>query len=394
MDNKMTHVANFEFYNPTHIVFGAGEEKRLGELTAKCGKKALIVTTRGKVKELGILGRAQKSLEDAGIAYVTLEGVDPNPRLSTVYEGVKLAKENDVDVVVAVGGGSVIDCAKCIAYSVFETEDIWDLFLCKRTSEKGLPIVALLTLTGTGSEMNTNCVITNDLLSPPQKFATHYRHSFPVYSIIDPNLYVTISGWLTACGMVDTVVHVLEKYFKDFGTTPIQDRLAEGVILTLIENSYVLDNLDDIDARARLAWAATMALNGLNDAGRGPGNYDGHTIGMVMSAMYDIAHGASLAPVLPALMRKRVNQNPAKYAQFAVRVFDIDPSGKSDEEIGLEGACKLVELFKSWGMPVTLAEQGIPREDLESIADGALANPEGSYLDKAEVLAVLEDCYQ
>jgi len=390
---SQAHVRNFEFYNPTHIIFGAGETERIGELTKKCGTKALIVTTRGKVKELGILDRVQKSLSEAGIEYVTLEGVDPNPRLSTAYAGIKLAKENGVDVVVAVGGGSVIDCAKCIAYGVFETEDLWDLFLGKRASEKGLPIVTLSTISGTGSEMNTNCVITNDLLDPPQKYSTHFTHSFPTFSIIDPELYTTIPKRLTACGMSDTIAHVIEKYFKDFGTTPVQDRLAEGIVLTVKENDSVLDKLDDVDARAKLAWAATMALNGLNDAGRGPGDYDGHTIGMVMSARYDLAHGASLTPVLPSLMKQRVSQNPKKYAQFATRVFGVDAAGKTDEEVGIEGAQKLSELFKSWGMPTTLSEQGVPREALESIAEAALANPEGRELDKAEVLAVLEGCY-
>ncbi len=389
---SQAHVSNFEFYNPAHIIFGAGETSRVGELTKKCGNKALIVTYRN-IKELGILDRVEASLKAAGVDYVIMDGVDPNPRLSTVYEGAKIAKENGVDVLVAVGGGSAIDCAKAIAYAVFETGDLWDFFLCKRTAEKSLPIVALSTISGTGSEMNTNCVITNDLIEPHQKFATHYTHSFPKYSIIDPELYASIPRRLTACGMADTIAHVLEKYFLDYGTTPIQDRLAEGITMTVIENASVLDNPGDVDSRARLAWAATMGLNGLNDAGRAPGEYDGHTIGMVMSGIYDLAHGASLTPIIPAMMKKRVGQNPKKYAQFATRVFGIDPTGKTDEQVGIEGAEMLAQTFKSWGMPITLSEQGVPREALESIAEGALKNPEGAELDKAEVLAILESCY-
>ena len=388
------HVASFDFFNPTHIFFGAGEMERIGALTREHGKKALIVTTRGRVKDLGILGRVQKRLEEAEVGYVVLEGVEPNPRLSTVYRGVELAKANDVDVVLAVGGGSVIDCAKCIAYSIFETKDVWDLFLGKRSSVRGLPVVALSTISGTGSEMNTNCVITNDLVDPPQKYSTHYTHSFPAAAVIDPALYMTVSKWFTACGMADTIAHVMEKYFKDLDTTPVQDRLAEGIVLTVIENDGVLNNPDDIDTRAKLAWAATMALNGLNDAGRAPGDYDGHTIGAEISARFDITHGASLSTVLPALMKQRVSQNPNKYAQFAVRVFGVCAEKKTDAEIGLEGVKALSDLFKSWGLPTTLVEQDVPESCLEEIAAAVVAAPEGKQLENAEVLEVLRCCYK
>lgn len=386
---------NFEFYNPVHIVFGVDQTDRIGELTSGLGKRALVVTTRGKVEELGILKRVEDSLKAAGVEYRVFKGVQPNPRLSTVLKGAKEAKDFNADVIVAVGGGSVIDCSKCIAYAVYEPDDadIWELFLGKRTADKSLPIVTLTTITGTGSEMNTNCVITNDLIDPPEKYATHYAHSFPKYAVIDPSLYASIPEYLTACGMADTIAHVLEKYFVDYGNTPVQDRLAEGIVSTVFENDGVLKNPDDITARANLAWASTMALNGLNDAGRGAGEYDGHTIGMVMSARYDAAHGASLSPVIPALMEHRVSRNPKKYAQFAIRVMGVDPAGKTDEEIGIEGARKLKEKFASWGLPVTIRELKVPEEDLESIAEGALLNPEGYTLTKEEVWDILKSAY-
>lgn len=386
---------NFEFYNPVDIVFGVNQTDNIGKLTAELGNRALVVTTRGKVEELGILKRVEDSLKEAGVEYRVFKGVTPNPRLSTALKGAQEANDFKADVVVAVGGGSVIDCAKCIAYAVYEPDgsDIWELFLGKRTAEKSLPIVALTTITGTGSEMNTNCVITNDLIDPPEKYATHYSHSFPKHSIIDPSLYTSVPQYLTACGMADTIAHVLEKYFVDYGTTPVQDRLAEGIVLTVFENDGVLKNPSDVTARANLAWASTMALNGLNDAGRGAGEYDGHTIGMVMSARYDAAHGASLSPVIPALMEHRVSQNPKKYAQFAIRVMGVDPNGKTDEEIGIEGARRLKDKFASWGLPVSIRELKVPQEDLESIAEGALLNPEGYTLTKEEVWDILKSAY-
>jgi alcohol dehydrogenase len=383
---------SFEFYNPTRIVFGAGTIDTVGEHTAKYGKKALIVTTRGSVKKLGIFDKVKGSLEAQGIKTVELSGVDPNPRLSTVYEGAEICRKENIDVVVAVGGGSVIDCAKGIAFAAFDDGDIWDFWACKRVAKKGLPIITVLTLSGTGSEMNTNCVITNTDLD--QKYSTHYAFSFPKVSIIDPTLHTTVPKYFTGCGMTDTISHVMEKYFDGTKNTPMQDRIAEGVILTVIENEGALENPDDVALRANLSWAATMALNGLNDSGRGSNDYDAHTIEMEASAKYDIAHGAGLAIVHPAWLEFLCKKDPEKFVQFSKRIFNLEQGNMSDVEFGLAGLKALKDKFNQWGMPVTLKDAGIPKEDLETLAYTATQAPEGSYLVKDEIYNVLLSCYE
>ncbi len=383
---------SFEFYNPTRILFGTGNIQSVGKVTAEYGKKALIVTTRGSVEKLGILDTVKKQLKHEGISVHILSGVDPNPRLSTVYEGADVCKKEKIDVIVALGGGSVIDCAKAVAFAAYDNGDLWDFFVCKRSTDKALPLIAVLTISGTGSEMNTNCVITNEKLG--QKYATHFTCSFPRAAIIDPELHKTVPKYLTACGMTDTISHVLEKYFDGTPDTPMQDRIAEGVILTVIENEGVLDDPGNISKRANLSWAATLALNGLNDSGRGSDNYDAHTIELELSAKYDITHGAGLAIVQPAWLKYLCNKDPRKFVQFAGRIFGIHAQDKTSLEAGLMGIEALKAKFREWGMPTTLKEAGVPKEDLEGLAVASTKAPEGSYLDKNDVLNVLLDCWE
>ncbi|MEI6101869.1 MAG: iron-containing alcohol dehydrogenase, partial [Eubacteriales bacterium] len=263
---------------------------------------------------------------------------------------------------------------------------------CKRTAQKGLPIIAVLTISGTGSEMNTNCVITNEKLG--QKYATHYSFSFPKVAIIDPALHTTVPKYLTACGMTDTISHVLEKYFDGTKDTPIQDRLAEGIVLTVIENENVLAHPDNLSNRANLSWAATMALNGLNDVGRGSDNYDAHTIELEVSAKYDIAHGAGLAIIQPAWLSYLCKKNPEKFVQFAERIFGIKHTSGTPLEVGLAGLDALQNKFKEWGMPATLKEAGVPKADLEGLALASTQAPEGTYLKKEDVYNVLLSCFE
>ena len=383
---------SFEFYNPTRIIFGSGKIQSAGKITAGYGKKALIVTTRGSVEKLGILDTVKKQLEQEEISIHVLSGVDPNPRLSTVYEGAAICKKENIDVIVALGGGSVIDCAKAVAFGAYDNGDLWDFFVCKRSTEKALPLIAVLTISGTGSEMNTNCVITNEELG--QKYATHFACSFPKAAIIDPDLHKTVPAYLTASGMTDTISHVLEKYFDGTTDTPIQDRIAEGIILTVIENEGVLKEPQNSVMRANLSWVATLALNGLNDSGRGSDNYDAHTIELELSAKYDITHGAGLAIVQPAWLKFLCKKDPGKFVQFAGRVFGIQTDGKSALETGLQGIDALKNKFKEWGMPTTLKEAGVPKDDLEGLALASTKAPEGSYLNKNDVLNVLQSCWE
>ena len=326
------------------------------------------------------------------MAVFELSGVDPNPRLSSVYSGAEICRKENIDVIVALGGGSVIDCAKGIAFAAFDEGELWDYFIGKKAAQKALPVIAVLTISGTGSEMNTNCVITNEKLG--QKYASHFTVSFPKVAIIDPDLHKTVPGYLTACGMTDTISHVLEKYFDGTENTPMQDRIAEGVVSTVIENENVLKEPQSSVARANLSWAATLALNGLNDAGRGRNHYDAHTIELEVSAKYDIAHGAGLAIIQPSWLKLLCRKNPEKFVQFAGRIFGIDTGRKTAVETGLAGIEALKQKFIKWGMPATLKEAGIPKSDLKTLAEAATQSPEGSYLKYEEIYDVLLDCYE
>jgi alcohol dehydrogenase YqhD (iron-dependent ADH family) len=381
---------SFDYANPVRIVFGPGTTAQAGALAAPFGKRALIVTTRGSVLRLGILDRVRKLLEEAGIQSVVLDGVDPNPRLTTVLQGVKESRRFSADMIVAVGGGSVIDCAKAIAFGVPDDGDIWDFFTQRRQPQKALPVLSVLTISGTGSEMNGNCVITNETLA--QKYVSRSSLSYPKVSVIDPELMVSVPRYLTACGMVDTISHVLEKYFDGTPDTPLQDRLAEGIVHTVLESADVLEHPENTMLRGVLAWASSLALCGLCDSGRGPGAFDAHTIELEISARYDVAHGAGLAAVQPAWLELLCRRNPQKFAQFAKRIFGIERS--SDLEAGLYGICVLREQYRKWGMPTTLCQMDIPKTALGEMARAAIRAPRGGHLDPDEVLDVLSGCYQ
>lgn len=382
---------NFEFYNPTKIVFGPGEVIKIGKNAAQWGKKALLVTSRSSVIKLGIFEKVKASLREFGIETIDLIGVDPNPRLSTVSEGVKLCIDGSVDMIVSVGGGSVIDCSKAIAFCRYDDGDPWDFFTGKRMPRKALPVLSVLTISGTGSEMNSNCVITNESLG--QKYVTNFPAVSPKVSIIDPQLMLSVPSYLTACGMVDTISHVLEKYFDGTKSTPMQDRISEGVVLTVIENEKVLSDLADIDSRANLSWASTIALNNIANAGRGYGAFDAHTIELEVSAKYDVAHGAGLAVVHPAWMKHLCLKDPSKFVQFAKRVFNIEKENMSDYECGQKGIEALKERFIAWSMPSSLKLLGVAESDLVKIAKDAVSSPKGKSLNYNEVLNVLKDCW-
>ncbi len=380
----------FEFYNPTRVIFGPGKVCDTGVCAALYGKKALVVTSRGSTVKLGIYDKVAESLKKAGVESVAFPGVDPNPRLSTVLEGARFCRENRTDLIVAVGGGSVIDCAKAISVAVFDSGDVWDVFTLKRQPEKALPVVAVLTISGTGSEMNGNCVITHEKLA--QKYVAKSALFYPRISIIDPELMVSVPRFLTACGMVDTLTHVLEKYFDGTQGVPLQDRLSEGIVWTVLENEDILDCPDDVNKRGILAWASALALNGICDAGRGKDIFKAHAIELEVSAKYDVAHGAGLAAVFPSWMKHLCGTAPDKFAHFAHRIFGIR-SG-SALEAGLEGIRALREKFRFWGMPVTLKEMGVRKTDLEAMAEAIMNSPNGVRLRRDDILKVFDDCYE
>jgi alcohol dehydrogenase YqhD (iron-dependent ADH family) len=382
----------FEFYNPVRIIFGAGTFDALGAETARLGKKALLVKAEGPLEKLGVYARATKSMEAAGVHVVPLEGVAANPKLSSVRDGIRMAKEEKADVIIAVGGGSVIDCAKAIAVGAVHDGDVWDFFTGRRPApEKALPIGAVSTLAATGAEMSLHCVITN--AETNQKYASHFGVNYPRFSIIDPVLHTTVPRFITACGLCDTITHSAENYFVGDRNTPMTDRIAEGVVLTVLENEGILDNLKDVEMRANLAWAAAISINGLTDCGRGIFYYGAHTIEHALSAFYDVAHGAGLSVVHPAWLDYVCDQEPARFAHFAERVFGMTRAGKSDRVLGKAGIAALKAKYKAWGLPVTLAELGIKdTSKLEAMAAGIIVDPDSGIKDTAIVFDVLKRC--
>ncbi len=381
---------NFEFYNPTKIIYGPGEFKRLGAETAKYGKRALLIKAAGPLEKLGVYRRATDSLKEAGVTVFTLENVAPNPKMASVREGIKTCKDNDVQIVVAVGGGSVIDCAKAVAMGAVDSGDVWDFFTHKRTPTRSLPIGAVSTLAATGAEMSLHCVITNE--ESKHKYATHYDFHYPKFSIIDAELHKSVPRFLTACGMCDTITHVAENYFVGDRSTPLTDRIAEGVVLTVLENDGILANLGDIEMRNNLAWAAAIGINGLTDCGRGIFYYGAHVIEHAISAHFDVTHGAGLAVVHPAWLYFINEQDPWRFARFGERVFGLKRDGKSEKEAGRTMIDAFKAKYKSWGLPVTLKEIGVGEKDFEKIAVEVTTDPDSGVKDKKIVFDVLGRC--
>lgn len=388
---------NFSYYNPTRVYFGIGEFNNLGTYAQKLGKKALLVKMEGYLETSGVYARAKKLMEDAGMTVYELSGVTANPKLTKIDEGIRMCKELGIEVVVPVGGGSCIDSAKAIAYGALDDGDIWDFFALKRVAAASLPIGAVSTIAATGSEMNVNCVVTNDRdsdMATWRKWSTHFEHSFPKFAIIDPEMQKTLPQYVTACGMADIISHIMEPYFDSELNTPIQDALGEGIMKTVIASEGILTDKDNLIFRANLSWGATLAINGWADVGRAGKAWDAHTIEHDVGAMTDCAHGAGLAVVQPSWLRHLNKQNSAKFVQFAKNVFGIEQGMMSDYEMGEKGIDALKAKFNSWGMPVTLTDLKLTKEMLPLIARKITQNPEGQSLFYEDVLAVLENCYE
>ena len=361
---------NFVFHNPTKILFGKDTIPSIGDETAAFGKKALMVYGRNSIKENGIYDQVTKSLQDAGVTIVEHGGVKSNPVLSHVHEGIKLAKEHNVEVIVAVGGGSVIDSAKAISAGALVEHDVWKFFTGKKSVKDALPLTCVLTLAASGSEMNSGMVVTNE--ETQQKFGFANKLLFPKTSILDPTATFTVSPPYTAYGAVDAIAHVLEFYFTHQEPyTPVQDNFMEGLVISIMDScDRVLKNPKDYDARADLMWAATLALNGLTGAGLGKVGFPMHLIEHSLSALYNVAHGAGLSVVIPGWMIHQAQISPEKFAQFGERVF-----GKTSgpmEKNAAEGIQALLSWFVKVKTPTSLTALHISIQDIPKIAENAV----------------------
>lgn len=390
---------SFEFQNPTHLIFAVGALSRLGEVVSTYGKRALLVTGGGSVKRNGTYDRAVASLKAAGIAVVECSGIEPNPRITTIVRGAEIARSEACDVVIALGGGSVMDAAKVIAAAVHYVGDPWNMIahgqIGRRLPTTALPIITVPTLAATGSEMNAGAVITNEKTT--QKSFVIAGCLYPKVALVDPELTLTVPPDQTAYGICDLITHVTEGYFNGVDGTPLQDRFAEGTILTAMEwGPRAVENGNNLEARAQVQWASVVALNGWVQIGTSAA-FPVHMIEHVLSAHHDIAHAAGLAIINPAWMRIAANARPARFAKFANRIFGV-ASNQTDE---LTGARKGIDLFegflRSIGCPTRLSEVSIGDALLSRYAqdtllvanDGEGKLPGRPPLSETEIVALL-----
>ncbi|MCF0111831.1 MAG: iron-containing alcohol dehydrogenase [Erysipelotrichaceae bacterium] len=359
----------FTYSSPTHIVFGTNTVSQVGTLMKPYAKKVLLHYGGGSVKRNGVYDTVVTSLKEAGIAIVELGGVVPNPRYSMVETGIELCKKEQPDAILAVGGGSVIDSAKAIAGGYYlEGEDLWeDYFVAHRKVTKALPLGVVLTIPAAGSETNSGTVITNDV--------THYKMSMgancliPKFAIIDPSIHVSLSKYQTACGCADIIAHLLERYFTNTKRVDYTDRLLEASLQTVIYNlPRVLENPNDVDGRAELAWCGTLAHNGLLGKGREE-DWASHGLQHELGAIYDINHGEGLAVMFPAWMKYVWKQDPKRFVQYATRVWGVQMAEHDEEAIVMEGIYRTEQFFKRCGLRTRLSEMDIDDTKFEEMAE-------------------------
>ena len=360
---------NFKYFTPTKVVFGKGTELKTAQLIREFGgKKVLIHYGSGSVVRSGLLKKVTDNLRDAGIAFVTLGGAVPNPRLSLVYEGIELCKKEGVDFLLAVGGGSAIDSAKAIGYGVANDGDVWDFYDYKRKATGCLPLGVILTLAATGSEMSDSSVITKEEGLVKRGYSSDFCR--PKFAIMNPELTMTLPDYQTACGCTDIMMHTMERYFTNGGNMEITDALAEGLLRTVVANAKILrDDPKNYDARAEVMWAGSLSHNGLTGCGNDGGDWMTHKLEHELGGLYDVAHGAGLAAVWGSWARYVYKYCLPRFRRFAVNVMGVTETG-TDEEIALKGITALEDFFRSINMPTNLRELGVEAtdEDLVTMA--------------------------
>lgn len=385
---------NFTYYTPTKVVFGKGTEEQVGTLVkAQNCKKVLIHYGGGSAERSGLLGKVRKSLEDQGISYVQLGGVVPNPHLSLVYKGIELCKQEGVDFILAIGGGSVIDSSKAIGYGVANGGDVWDFYDFKRQPRKCLPIGAVLTIAAAGSEMSNSSVITKE--EGGIKRGCNNDISRPVFAIMNPELTMTLPPYQTSCGCTDILMHTMERYFNHGENMELTDALAEGLMKTVMKNAHILmKEPHNYEARAEVMWAGSLSHNGLTGCGTDGGDWATHRLEHELGGMFDVAHGAGLAAVWGSWARYVYKEKTDRFVQFAVRVMNVEPQATDDETV-IKGIEAMEEFYRSIQMPTNLKELGIcpTGEQLEELAEKcsiAAHDSLGSVkkLKKADMLAI------
>lgn len=353
---------NFVYYTPTEVVFGKGTESQTGSLIRKYGgSKVLIHYGGGSAKRSGLLDRICESLDGEGISYVLLGGVVPNPRMSLAYEGIELCKKEKIDFILAVGGGSVIDSAKCIGYGVANEGEVWDFYEKKREIQACLPIGAVLTISAAGSEMSNSSVMTKE--DGWLKRGSKSDLGRPRFAVMNPELTMTLPKYQTASGCVDIMMHTMERYFNQSDNMELTDGFCEHLIRTVMRNAQILmKEPENYEARAEVMWAGSLSHNGLMGCGTDGGDWACHQIEHELGGMFDVAHGAGLAAVWGTWARYVMDARPERFADFAVKVMGVDPA-ETQEETARRGIEAMEEFYRSIDMPVCIRDLGIDPTD-------------------------------
>lgn len=360
---------NFNYSIPTEIFFGEGQIKVLPEQIKKYGSKVLIVYGGGSIKKNGVYDKVVELLNSNEIKFWELSGVDPNPRITSVRKGIELCRDNNIEFILPVGGGSSIDCSKVIAAGYYYEGEPWDIVLDPSKISNALPLGTILTLAATGSEMNAGAVVTN--MDTNQKLGTGNPSMKPKFSILDPTYTFTVPKNQTAAGTVDIMSHVFENYFSSTKGAYVQNRLSEAIIKTCIHYGKVaMDESENYEARANLMWSSSLALNGLLGYGK-ESRWSVHPMEHELSAYYDITHGVGLGILTPYWMEYVLNESTVEnFVEYAINVWGINPNGDKFS-IAKEAIEKTKEFFASLGMPMHLKEVGIGEEKLHIMAKAA-----------------------
>lgn len=362
-DMEVLIMFNFEYYTPTKVIFGRNSENKLVELLQEYGAHKVLIHYGGKsALKSGLINKIKTALDNSEIPYVELGGVVPNPHLSKVREGIELGKREKIDFILAVGGGSVIDSAKAISYGLAEPEyDVWELFRHERKAEKFLPVASVLTIAASGSETSNSCVITNE--DTGEKRSYNDNISRPKFTIMNPELTMSLPDYQTESGCADIMMHTMERYFTNGGNMELTDEIAEGLLRTVMKYAEILHNNPmNYEARAEIVWAGSLSHNGLTGCGNDGGDFVCHALEHEMGGMFDVTHGAGLAAIWSSWARYVYKDCLPRFVRYAVNVMGVIHSG-SDEETALKGIETMKKFYHRIGMPVNMRELGIAPTD-------------------------------
>lgn len=353
---------NFEYYAPTKVVFGKGAEQQIGRLVKEAGGTKVLIHYGGKsAVRSGLIDRMKTELDKAEIPYVELGGVVPNPLLSRVYEGIDLCRAEGVDFILAVGGGSVIDSSKAIAYGLANEGDVWDLYEHTKTAAACKPVGVVLTIAAAGSETSNSSVITNEENGKKRSYNNDIAR--PKFAIMNPEFTMTLPDYQTQSGCTDMMMHTMERYFTNGGNMEITDSIAEGLLRTVKKNAVILhQDPANYEARAEVMWAGSLAHNGLTGCGNDGGDFSSHMLEHEMGGMFNVTHGAGLAAIWGSWARYVYKDCLHRFVRYAVNVMGIEHTG-DDEETALKGIEAMEEFYRSIGMPVNMRELGIEPTD-------------------------------